>query len=118
MIQAEPFNAEAPPEALQSAITPTHFHYVRSNFALPRHDGSLSIGGAVANPVTLTLDDLRALPATEKVVTLECAGNGRLDQKPLPSRRALGRLRGVDVSVEGRSAPPGAGGCATGSRGP
>ena len=84
MIQAEPFNAEAPPEALQDAITPTHLHYVRSNFALPRHDGNLSIGGAVANPMTLTLDDLRALPATERVVTLECAGNGRLDQKPMP----------------------------------
>ncbi len=84
MIQAEPFNAEAPPQALHGPITPIGQHYVRSNFALPEHDGKLVIGGAVAKPQTLTLDDLRAMPATEHVVTLECAGNGRLDQKPLP----------------------------------
>ncbi len=84
MIQAEPFNAEAPPRALQGTITPTELHYVRSNFALPAHDGSLTIDGTVAKPLTVTLDDLRAMPATKRVVTLECAGNGRLDQKPLP----------------------------------
>jgi DMSO/TMAO reductase YedYZ molybdopterin-dependent catalytic subunit len=33
---------------------------------------------------TLTLDDLRALPAVEQAVTLECAGNGRLATRPLP----------------------------------
>jgi DMSO/TMAO reductase YedYZ molybdopterin-dependent catalytic subunit len=84
MIQAEPFNAEAPPEGLLGAITPTELHYVRSNFALPAHDGNLVVGGAVAKPLTLTLDDLRALPAIERTVTLECAGNARLDMKPLP----------------------------------
>ena len=84
MVQAEPFNAEAPPEALVGPITPTELHYVRSNFALPAHDGTLVVGGAVARPVTLTLDDLRALPAVERSVTLECAGNARLDMKPMP----------------------------------
>jgi DMSO/TMAO reductase YedYZ molybdopterin-dependent catalytic subunit len=84
MVQAEPFNAEAPPEALHGTITPTGLHYVRSNFALPAHDGNLVVGGAVAKPLTLTLDDLRAMPAIERVVTLECAGNARLDMKPLP----------------------------------
>ena len=84
MIQAEPFNAEAPPEALVGDVTPTGLHYVRSNFALPAHDGSLEIGGAVDNGRTLTLDDLHAMPSAERVVTLECAGNGRLGQRPLP----------------------------------
>jgi DMSO/TMAO reductase YedYZ molybdopterin-dependent catalytic subunit len=84
MIQPEPFNAEAPPEALVGELTPTSLHYVRSNFALPDHDGSLEVGGAVESPTTLTLDDLRAMPAIERVVTLECAGNGRLGQTPLP----------------------------------
>src|SRR5213075_612619 len=84
MIAQEPFNAEAPPEALNSEITPTELHYVRSNFAVPTHDGTLEVGGAVDNPTTLTLDDLRALPAVERAVTLECAGNGRLEQRPLP----------------------------------
>jgi DMSO/TMAO reductase YedYZ molybdopterin-dependent catalytic subunit len=85
MVQLNPFNAEAPPGALQPAVTPTELHYVRSNFSLPEHSGKLAIGGAVRRPVTLTLDDLRALPATQRAVTLECAGNGRLGLAPLPS---------------------------------
>src|SRR3954469_22799232 len=84
MINPAPYNAEAPPEALAGEITPTEFHYVRSNFSLPAHDGTLEVGGAVDNPLTLTLDDLRAMPAHERAVTLECAGNGRLEQRPLP----------------------------------
>src|SRR2546423_13401662 len=84
MISPAPFNAEAPREALAGEITPTQLHYVRSNFAVPTHDGTLEVGGAVENPTTLTLDDLRAMPRYERAVTLECAGNGRLATRPLP----------------------------------
>ena len=90
MIHGEPFNAEAPPEALTGDITPTELHYVRSNFAVPAHDGTLEIGGAVEHPRTLTLDDLRAMPPVERVVTLECAGNGRLAMRPLPAGEPWG----------------------------
>jgi DMSO/TMAO reductase YedYZ molybdopterin-dependent catalytic subunit len=90
MVQPEPFNAEAPPEALAGAVTPTGLHYVRSNFALPVHDGVLVVGGAVHKPMTLTLDDLRAMPAAERAVTMECAGNGRLGQTPLPAGEPWG----------------------------
>src|SRR3712207_1407881 len=83
MINPAPYNAEAPPEALAGEITATEFHYVRSNFAVPEHDGVLDIGGAVERPLRLTLDDLRALPRVERAVTLECAGNGRLAMRPL-----------------------------------
>src|SRR4051794_41942470 len=54
MINPAPYNAEAPPEALAEAITPTELHYVRSNFAVPAHDGTLAIGGAGANPRAAT----------------------------------------------------------------
>jgi len=84
MINPAPYNAEAPPEALAGEITPTELHYVRSNFAVPIHDGTLEVSGAVDNPTTVTLDDLRAMPAVERAVTLECAGNGRLEMRPLP----------------------------------
>ena len=90
MINAAPFNAEAPPEALAGEITPTGLHYVRSNFAVPHHDGVLEVGGAVARPLRLTLDDLRALPKVERAVTLECAGNGRLAMRPLPTGEPWG----------------------------
>src|SRR3954449_2298336 len=66
MISPAPFNAEAPPEALAGEITPTQLHYVRSNFAVPAHEGILEVGGAVENPTTLTLDDLRAMPRHER----------------------------------------------------
>src|SRR4051812_7473676 len=90
MINPAPYNAEAPPEALTGDTTPTELHYVRSNFAVPEHDGTLHIGGAVENPMTLTLDDLRAMPAVERAVTLECAGNGRLAMRPLPTGEPWG----------------------------
>ena len=90
MINPAPYNAEAPPQALVGNLTPTELHYVRSNFALPAHDGTLEIGGAVGTPTTLTLEDLRALPAHEHAVTLECAGNGRLDMRPLPTGEPWG----------------------------
>jgi DMSO/TMAO reductase YedYZ molybdopterin-dependent catalytic subunit len=90
MIQPEPFNAEAPPEALHGEVTPTGSHYVRSNFPLPEHDGRLYVGGAVEHPLTLTLEDLRAMPAVTRIVTLECAGNGRLAQTPLPTGEPWG----------------------------
>src|SRR5215212_8010669 len=90
MINPAPYNAEAPPQALAGEITPVELHYVRSNFPLPEHDGTLEIGGAVENPTTLTLDDLRAMPAHERAVTLECAGNGRLAMRPLPTGEPWG----------------------------
>ena len=55
MINPAPFNAEAPPRALDAHITATERHYVRSNFAVPAHDGTVEIGGAVGTPTTLTL---------------------------------------------------------------
>src|SRR4051794_25003098 len=90
MINPAPYNAEAPPEALTGEITPVELHYVRSNFSLPDHDGTLEVGGAVESPLTLTLDDLRAMPAHERAVTLECAGNGRLEMRPLPTGEPWG----------------------------
>jgi len=90
MINPAPYNAEAPPEALAGDLTPSDLHYVRSNFPLPTHDGVLEVGGAVQNPIRLTLQDLRALPAIERAVTLECAGNGRLDMRPLPTGEPWG----------------------------
>lgn len=85
MVKAEPFNAETPLEGLRAAVTPTPLHYVRSNFPLPEHPGTLTVGGAVERPLTLTVDEVRALPATTLTVTLECAGNGRIGLMPLPT---------------------------------
>src|SRR5215204_2162916 len=84
-VRARPFNAETPAAALLKPVTPTAAHYVRSNFELPSHDGMVHVSGEVAQPMTLTLDDLRARLATTLRVTLECAGNGRAGMAPLPT---------------------------------
>jgi DMSO/TMAO reductase YedYZ molybdopterin-dependent catalytic subunit len=90
MIQPAPYNAEAPDSALDVDITPTDQHYVRSNFALPEHDGTVVVDGAVDRELRLDIDEIRALPAVDRAVTLECAGNGRLRQTPLPTGEPWG----------------------------
>ena len=77
VVSSEPFNAEVRLEALSGDVPPTGLHFVRSHFAMPDHPGTLTIGGEVRNPLTLSLDDLRRRPAVTLANTLECAGNGR-----------------------------------------
>jgi DMSO/TMAO reductase YedYZ molybdopterin-dependent catalytic subunit len=47
-------------------------------------DWSLTVGGAVATPLRLGLEDLEAMPMHTVRVTLECAGNGRAQLTPRP----------------------------------
>ena len=61
-------------------ITPIEHFFVRTHVYAPRVDLSewrLTVDGEVATPLTLTMDDLKRLPAVELVSVLECAGNGR-----------------------------------------
>ncbi|MEE9298604.1 MAG: sulfite oxidase [Acidimicrobiia bacterium] len=66
---------------------PSEMFYVRSNFGVPQVDlrsWRLSVGGLVGLPDTYSIDDLRALGESTELVTLECAGNGRLLMDPVP----------------------------------
>lgn len=59
-------------------ITPPSLHYVRNHGAVPKIDWSahrLTINGLVDTPITLTMDELIALPSVTLPVTLVCAGN-------------------------------------------
>ncbi len=60
------------------ALTPADAFYVMKYGTVPAVDADafrLRIDGAVARPVDLTLDDLRALPAVTLMRTLECISN-------------------------------------------
>ncbi len=61
------------------AITPVdNFYVVSKNFADPTVDGAswkLSVGGMVDRSLSLSLSDLRGLPAVTEDVTLECISN-------------------------------------------
>jgi DMSO/TMAO reductase YedYZ molybdopterin-dependent catalytic subunit len=87
VVREEPFNAEAAPLALASAITPAGAHYVRAHFGPPpldRRTYEIVVDGAVAQPATISLAALRALPTRSVTVTMECAGNERALLSPLP----------------------------------
>jgi len=72
-------NSGMPLEALRYDVTPAGLHYLLIHFDIPETDPgwTLSVGGGVAKPRTLTLEEIMALPARTLRVTLECAGNGR-----------------------------------------
>jgi sulfane dehydrogenase subunit SoxC len=78
-------NHGMPLEALRYDVTPAGLHYLLIHYDIPDVDLAswrLDVDGAVRAPVSLTLDELRALPATTLAVTMECAGNGRALLEP------------------------------------
>ena len=79
--EQEPVNLESPFDQLDELLTPTELFYVRSHFKAPHIDVSgykLAIGGAVREAFSVTLEQLKAMPALSRIATLECAGNGRI----------------------------------------
>ena len=75
-----PPDFETPVALLDSFITPNDLFYVRSHLPIPQVDAagfSLKVGGEVGSPLTLSLDEIKKLPAVTVTTTLECAGNGR-----------------------------------------
>jgi DMSO/TMAO reductase YedYZ molybdopterin-dependent catalytic subunit len=76
-----PLNGETSiPDLAGGAVMPSRHFYVRNHFAMPNLDGQryrLSVGGLVERPFEVSLSELQNLPSESRVVTLECAGNGR-----------------------------------------
>ncbi len=82
-------NHGMPLEALRYPVTPAGLHYLLTHYDIPVVDPAsfeLTVGGRVARPLAFSLDELRARPALELEVTMECAGNGRA---LLPAPRPL-----------------------------
>jgi DMSO/TMAO reductase YedYZ molybdopterin-dependent catalytic subunit len=81
-----PPDYETPVALLDSWVTPVDSFYVRSHLPLPAAADAaawtLSIDGEVATPLTLSVADIRRLPSTTLMATLECAGNGRASYDP------------------------------------
>jgi DMSO/TMAO reductase YedYZ molybdopterin-dependent catalytic subunit len=78
-------NHAMPLEALRHPITPAGLHYLLIHYDIPDVDEAeytLEVDGLVASPLALSLAELRARPAVELAVTMECAGNGRILIEP------------------------------------
>ena len=101
-------NHGMPLEALRWDVTPIGLHYLLTHYDIPDVDPAawrLEVGGLVERPLSLSLDDLRARPSVEHVVTMECAGNGRVHVEPhvvsqpwLLEAVGTARWRGVRVA--------------------
>lgn len=128
-----PPDFETPVALLDSFITPTEHFYVRSHMSVPQIDAAsfaLKIGGEVNAPVSLSLDEIKKLPAVTVTTTLECAGNGRSFFEPALAgiqweKGAVGTARftgarlsdvlkkagakstGINVEMHGGDRPPG-----------
>jgi DMSO/TMAO reductase YedYZ molybdopterin-dependent catalytic subunit len=77
-----PPNYESPIEYFRTPITPNDEFFVRYHLAnIPEVDAKtwkLAVGGEGANgSATLSLDDLKAMPATEITAVCQCSGNRR-----------------------------------------
>jgi DMSO/TMAO reductase YedYZ molybdopterin-dependent catalytic subunit len=77
---ARPLDLEMPLSGFGDYLTPVEHFFVRTHVYSPTVNlGSwrLKIDGNVAQPLELSIDDLRKLPPVELPAVLECAGNGR-----------------------------------------
>jgi sulfane dehydrogenase subunit SoxC len=102
-------NHGMPLEALRWDVTPIGLHYLLTHYDIPQVDAAswrLEVDGLVGRPLSLALDELRARPATELAVTMECAGNGRAYVEPhvvsqpwLLEAVGTARWRGVAVAA-------------------
>jgi len=100
-------NHGMPLEALRYDVTPAGLHYLLTHYDIPLVDENgwlLEVTGCVRSPLSLRLAELRARPAREVTVTMECAGNGRARLVPRPPSQpwlleAVGtaRWRGVPL---------------------
>jgi sulfane dehydrogenase subunit SoxC len=80
-------NHGLPLEALRYPITPAGLHYLLIHYDIPSVDAAafrLELAGAVENPLSLSLVDLRERERVALPVTFECAGNGRALLSPRP----------------------------------
>ena len=78
-------NHGMPLEALRWPVTSVGLHYLLIHYDVPVVDPQtwrLRVRGE--RELELSLDDLRARPAAEATVTMECAGNGRARLDPRP----------------------------------
>jgi DMSO/TMAO reductase YedYZ molybdopterin-dependent catalytic subunit len=110
-------NHGMPLEALRWPVTPVGLHYLLVHYDIPLVDETwrLVVDGEVGSPLSLSLEDVQALPAHEVVATMECAGNGRAKLSPRPVSQpwlqeavGTGRWRGARLrDVLDRAAPGG-----------
>ena len=79
--RAHPLNCETSiPALIGGVVMPNARFYLRNHFHMPTLDPEtyrLSVGGLVERELSFSLRELRGMRSQSRIVTLECAGNGR-----------------------------------------
>lgn len=86
--ESDPLNLESPFDQLEDFLTPNDLFYLRSHFPVPDIATAayrLDLLGAVARPLSISLEELHRMPSVTRAATLECAGNGRIFLSPQAS---------------------------------
>jgi len=81
-------NAAAPLSRLAADAMATDSFYTRSNLEVPSIDldsWRLTLAGGGPTPMALSMSDLVSFGERTELVTLECAGNGRILMDPVPA---------------------------------
>jgi len=87
LVPLDELNAAAPLSRLGGDAMPVGSFYTRSNFEIPSVDEDawrLTVSGLVGEPMVLSMSELRSFGESTELVTLECAGNGRIYMDPVP----------------------------------
>ena len=77
----------SPLDTTLGIITPSALHYVVQRGGTPDIDPRkhrLLLHGLVDRPVLLTMEEIRRLPSTSRILFLECQGNSQLEWRPPP----------------------------------
>jgi sulfite oxidase len=83
-----PLDLESPRSALKTWRTPNELFFVRSHLGEPavsRNTWRLELAGLVEKPVSMSLDDLKAMEQVTVPAVLQCSGNGRAFFVPRPA---------------------------------
>jgi sulfane dehydrogenase subunit SoxC len=88
-------------------ITPSALHYVVHRGGLPNIDPRkhrLLIHGMVDRPVVLTVEEIKRLPSTSRILFLECAGNTQTEWRA-PTGKTVRDTHGVTGCSEWTGVP-------------
>ncbi len=108
IVTEAPLNRHVSWQGLEHDVTPTGEFFCRNHNDFPEPPAILDWAGHPLTPA-----ELAAMSQVEYLVTLECAGNGRTEFKPVPKGTpwgirglSTGRFRGVAVETLLREFPP------------
>ena len=109
-VSYDPLVKESRVANLGSFITPTENFYIRNHYLevpdFSETTWKLEVKGHINSPLSLSMNDIRALPKKELDITLECAGNSRSYMMPQAEgiqfnhgAVSTGRFRGVSLNT-------------------